>query len=161
MELAARIKKLDFRQIFLLSRVFIFQPLFIVPILKSTKKTLQICNEHFGKDHHKNTGANAFRHALWNFLICKNCYKTSKSVEKAINWSKKVSDLHENLFPNRELPRQMDLHNNQIGRKLFEEHFSEEIEIISVLKEKMKEAVQISGVGDLEKAQNKLVFIEN
>lgn len=161
MNIAARIRSLDYRQLFVISKAFLFRPLFIVPTLKATRETIRICDNNFGRSHHKNTPANAFRHALWNFLICEKCYKISGSVEKVTNWSRKITDLHEKIAPNGALARQMDLHNNHIGRKIFEEHFASEIEIISILKEKMEEAVKISDAGDIEKAQNKLVFIEN
>lgn len=161
MTIAARIKNSNFNQLFTLSIVFIQKPLFILPTLNATRKTIQICNSNFGKAHHRNTPANAVRHALWNYLICEKCYYFSRSVEKVTDWSKKITDLHEKLAPNSDLAKKMDLHNNQIGRKLFEEHISENPEIISILKEKMKEAVQISGFEEIEKARNKLVFIEN
>lgn len=161
MTIAARIKNFNLSQLFTLSKVFIQKPLYIIPTLNATRKTIRICDEHFGPDHHKNNSANAFRHALWNYLICEKCYKISGAVEKATNWSKKITDLHEKLAPNRELAKEMDLHNNHIGRQLFEKHLSEKIEIIAVLTEKMKEAVKIKNTADIEKAEGKLIFIEN
>ncbi|GHA45558.1 hypothetical protein GCM10007103_28270 [Salinimicrobium marinum] len=161
MTIAARIKSSNFHQLFTLSKVFIQKPLFIIPTLNATRKTIQICNSNFGKAHHKNTPANAFRHALWNFLICEKCYRISGSAEKVMHWSKKITDLHERLAPNKELAQRMDLHNNLVGRSLFKEHVSERIDIVIILMGKLKDAVKISEVKNIERAKNNLVFIEN
>lgn len=159
MNIAAQIKKLEFRQLFGLCKVFIGKPLLIFPTIAATKKTIEICDSNFGQGHHEDNPANAFRHALWNFLICERCYNKSKSAEKAMAWSKNITGLHEKLAPNKELARAMDLHNNQIGRKLFEEHLSEKMEIVPVLKEKMRGAIRIGSPQDVQKAKNQLVYI--
>ncbi|MFO8147657.1 MAG: hypothetical protein R6U03_09735 [Gillisia sp.] len=156
----AGIKSLNFWQFFELAKVLILKPLFIFPTYKATRETVKICNSHFGKKHHKNNSTNAFRHALWNFLICVKCYKASNSVEKASNWAEKITSLHEVLSPNSELAKIMDLHNNRIGRELFEKNTSNRISIITVLKEMMENAVQVCSVEEIETVQNRLVFIE-
>lgn len=46
------------------------------------------------------------------------CCKIS-SPEKSLNWTKRITDLHEDLFPNEALQTKMDLHNNEIGRQYF------------------------------------------
>jgi hypothetical protein len=161
MTIAARLWNSNFNQLFVLAKVFFQKPLFIIPTLNATRKTIRICNSNFGEAHHRNTPANAFRHALWNYLICEKCYQVSGSVEKVTDWSKKITDLHERLAPNRELAQRMDLHNNQIGRAMFKEHVLERIDIVTVLLEKMKEAVKIYSIEDIIRARNKMVFIEN
>lgn len=160
MAIVAGIKGLNFWQFFTLAKVLILKPLFIVPTYKATRKTVEICNTHFGKKHHKNNSTNAFRHALWNFLICEKCYKTSNSIEKTSIWAEKITSLHEMLSPNRELSKIMDLHNNRIGRELFEKSASKSINIITLLKEMMENAVQVSSIAEIENAPNRLVFIE-
>lgn len=161
MAIRARIQSLDFRQLFILSGVFISKPWYIIPTYRATRQTVKICNSHFGKLHHKNNKTNAFRHALWNFLIAKNCFKVSGSVEKAIRWSKRITDLHEDLSPNPELARKMDLHNNAVGRRIFKDTYDSRIDIIGVLKIRMEEAQMVRKHIDLEKAGHKLVYMED
>ena len=154
------IKGLNFWQFFKLARILIFKPLFIVPTFTATRKTIKICNAHFGKKHHKNNSTNAFRHALWNYLICKKCYKVSNSVEKTTVWAEKITNLHEVFSPNRELAKTMDLHNNRIGRELFEKDASNNSAIVPLLKEMMKNAAHVGTKKEIEAVKNRLVFIE-
>lgn len=37
-----------------------------------------ICDDLFDRSHHKSNKANAFRHALWNILICQKNQKQRK-----------------------------------------------------------------------------------
>lgn len=46
------------------------------------------------------------------------CCKIS-SPKKSLIWTEKITNLHEELFPNEELQTKMDLHNNEIGRQYF------------------------------------------
>ena len=160
MAIVAGIKSLNFWQFFKLAKVLIFKPLFIIPTFKATRKTVKICNALFGEKHHKNNSTNAFRHALWNFLICEKCFKISKSIEKTSEWTEKITNLHEVLSPNSELAKIMDLHNNRIGRKLFEKNTSNSIDIITLLEEMMENAVHVRSIEEIEAVQNRLVFIE-
>lgn len=160
MAIAAGIKSLNFRQFFKLAKTLILKPLLIVPTYKATKKTIETCNTLFGKKHHKNNSTNAFRHALWNFLICEKCFKVLNSIEKTSVWAEKITNLHELLSPNRELAKIMDLHNNRIGRELFEKNASNSMDIITLLKEMMGKAVQVRSIEEIEAAPNRLVFIE-
>ncbi len=160
MAIVAGIKSLNFWQFFKLAKVLILKPLFIVPTYKATKKTVKICNAYFGKKHHKNNSTNAFRHALWNFLICEKCYQVSNSIERASLWAEKITSLHEQLSPNSELAKIMDLQNNRIGRELFVKNASNSIDILSFLKEMMENAAQVSSIEEMKTVQNRLVFIE-
>ncbi|MDT0645544.1 hypothetical protein RM545_02475 [Zunongwangia sp. F260] len=160
MAISARLRKMDFRGVWLLVRLSVSNPRFAFATYKATKETLKTCNGLFGERHHKNGKANAFRHALWNYLISENCYKISGSSEKSRFWSKKVTDLHEKLSPNEELEREMDLHNNEVGRKLFKKYAGSKMAIIDLLKGMMDTARQIEKPEELQKAKNKLVFIE-
>ena len=161
MALAASIKNLSFKQFLVLGKVFAFNPQFIIPTWKATRKTLKICDRRFGQDHHKNTPANAFRHALWNFIICEKCHKIAKSSDKAKSWSKKITDLHEKLLPNSELEKRMDLHNNGIGRSLFEKHILKTLNAPSILTGKMETATKIRTVEEINRVKDELVYIEN
>lgn len=160
MAIRAGLTSLGFRQLLKLSGAFILNPRYLLPTLRATKETVSICNELFKKSHHGNNRSNAFRHALWNFKISKKCLKAAGSIEKASAWAKKITDLHEELLPNDELAKRMDLHNNRIGRNLFRKYAEPELDIIPVLLKMMKNAQKISDIQELEKLAKDLVFTE-
>lgn len=149
-------------EVFQLFTVSIRQPRFIIPTMKATRQSIKICDELFGDDHHENNRTNAFRHALWNYLICEESYEVCESVEKAVDWSKKITDLHEKLAPNDKRAKLMDLHNNRIGRSIFKRFYSEEnLDIIMLLKEEMKKAIKVSKTEEINAHQDHLVYIED
>lgn len=136
------------------------RPLFLVPTVKATKDCIRISTENYGKLHHKNGPANAFRHAFWNYLIAKRCFRWSKDEETVVNWSKKVTDWHEDAFLNDELAKEMDLHNNAVGRFLFRKNpASSEQEAIEILKKMTLNSTKIDLKTDLSKLKNQLVHI--
>ena len=159
--LVKRLRNLSFKNFFILGGVFILKPFLIVPTYKGTKKTISTCNDCFGKKHHGDTRSNAFRHALWNYLICEQCFEIAGSIEKAINWSKRITDLHEDLSPNSKLAKEMDLHNNRIGRDLFAENHKIQLDHVEELQKMTRNAVKISSVEDIKAAKNELVYIED
>lgn len=141
--------------------LFIRHPFNLIPTILATYQTVKISDEHFGRLHHKNNSANAFRHALWNFLIAKKCSAWRRNKRKAIRWSAKITDWHEEFSPNAPLEKEMDLHNNHIGRKLFIQNDEKSIEkFIEVLKEKAEDSKFIGSVEDLKEYSNDLVYIE-
>ena len=72
-----------------------------------------------------------------------------------------MTSLHEELMPNHPLEKEMDLHNNEVGRLVFKELKAESIEvIIQFIKQKSEEAVQIKTVEETDKLKGVLVFIE-
>tara|TARA_R110000850_G_scaffold271031_2_gene404897 strand:- start:293860 stop:294366 length:507 start_codon:yes stop_codon:yes gene_type:complete len=159
-----RIKNLSFKQFFLLAGTFIKRPRYFFPTHRATLKTVQICDRLFKRAHHKNNVTNAFRHGLWNVLIAKKCFSKNNSVEKSVEWAKTITDLHEKLAPNAKLEMTMDLHNNEIGRNFFAEkqmQNMEEEKIIAVLKEKMKTAVKVSSIEEIEENKSEFVYIED
>lgn len=159
-----RIKRLSIRQFFILLRVFISKPHYIFPTHKATLETLHICDRKFGKAHHKHGRENAFRHALWNIIIAKNCYKPGKNVQSVVNWAEKVTTLHEKLAPNEPLETAMDLHNNHIGLELFvnEQLYDESLEKAKeVLLKAVKNSLKITAISDIENAKNQMVHIED
>jgi hypothetical protein len=94
-------------------------PFMLWPTVKATRACLRAADLHFGKQHHRNTPANAFRHAYWNFLIAHECYNISGQAEKSALWAQAITDWHEEAFVNHDLAKQMDLHNNAVGRTVF------------------------------------------
>lgn len=156
-----RIKNMNFKELFSISKVFIRKPRYIFPTYKATIQTIKICDELYAAEHHNDGKENAFRHALWNYLICKKCYHISDSVELARNWSDHITGLHEKLSPNQKLAKAMDLHNNRIGQLIFKGEENSAEEIIKLLQQNMEEAVKLSTVEFPESVQNKLVYIED
>lgn len=160
MAIWARIKNLNFKQFFVLAQHFTLHPTYIIPTYEATQESVSICNRLFGKSHHKDNKANAFRHALWNFLIAQYCFRGNNSVKKSLEWARKITHLHEQLSPNEELAKIMDLHNNQQGRNLFEQGITEE-NIVAVLQQEMKKALKVSTTNEAKKATQQLIYIEN
>ena len=95
-------------------------PLFSIMGFFAILRSFSLAQKHFPKAHSNNGIGNAFRHSLWNCLILMYCCKIS-SPQKALDYCKKMTDLHEELFPNEPLETKMDLHNNQVGINLFME----------------------------------------
>jgi hypothetical protein len=69
--------------------------------------------------------ADAYRHIIWNYLLCKYFADPQKTIGRitniteCTNYVKELTDAHEN-YTNNELSHAMDFHNNYIGRYLFE-----------------------------------------
>lgn len=53
------------------------------------------------------------------------------------------------------------IYNNEVGRRIFEDCYNNDIDIVSVLRTKMEQAVKVSQPDDIEKAKHQLVFIED
>jgi len=156
------IKGLKFRQVTVLTGLFLRHPLFMFSTTRATFLAMRIAEEEFPDIHGKHNKANAFRHALWNMLITKKCSRFSKDLESVLSWTKRITDWHEEFSPNEELAKMMDLHNNRVGRKMYKEVFYEYTEeIVKLMKEKLLEAIQIASVLEFEKHQNKLVYLED
>ncbi|WP_343487018.1 hypothetical protein [Allomuricauda sp. d1] len=135
-------------------------PVFIVPAMCATRKTVAKSYQLYGKKHHVNGTANAFRHALWNYTIAKACSKWSKNKERVLRWTEEITDWHENAFPNKKLAMLMDMHNNKVGRSLYEKHPDMELEaIVTKLKEMTEKSVLIHGESDLACHEDNLVHI--
>ena len=124
--------------------------------------TMKIAQSEFPNIHGKHNKANAFRHALWNILIAKKCAKFSKNNELILSWTKRVTDWHEEFSPNEEIAKMMDLHNNTIGRQLFEEFYKKDVNtIVKLMNDQLQAAVKITSVLGTEKNQNLLVYLED
>lgn len=140
------ISSLSIQKLFRLLFLFLRHPLFAILSFYATQKTFRYSQRHFPKTHSKDGKGNAFRHAYWCCMIMMYCSKIS-SPHKALDWCKKITDMHEELFPNQPLQKKMDLHNNEVGMKLFMEmlqgihrQFFEPSFFIPILKEKLKTA---------------------
>jgi len=141
--------------------LFMRHPFNLIPTFLATYQCVEISNEHYGTLHHKNNKTNAFRHALWNYLIAKKCSRWRRNKRKAIRFAQKITDWHEEFSPNAPLEKEMDLHNNHIGRKLFIQENEESVEkFVNFLKEKVESSQLIASIEDIKKNSNSLVHIE-
>lgn len=160
MNIGKRILQLSPGQLFKLVFVLLSRPLWIWPTWRATLETLRICDRKFGKMHHKNGKENAFRHAIWNFILGQKVQKKTKNIQKSANWAQKITDLHEKMAKSEILDTAMDLHNNAIGRILLTDHSeAKEGEIIRVIEEKLEHAIQVSKIEEMETIENELVYI--
>ena len=160
MNLFAVLKRVDFKNI--LKGVFIglSRPHFILPTIKATKDCIAISTKNYGKLHHKNGPANAFRHAFWNYLIAKRCFNWQRNEEAVLVWAKKVTDWHEDSFPNKQLAKAMDLHNNEVGRFIFVKNTEKtEQEIVELLRKMTLESIKIDEKSTLSEHKNRMVHI--
>lgn len=134
---------------------------FIWPTIKATKQAVTIATCYFGGSHHKNTPANAFRHALWNFLIASKCSQWSKNETKIHNWAKKITGLHELLLPGNELADAMDLHNNAVGLHVYAVSKTRPLEeVLSLLLTMVKRSIKITSMEEVIKApKDQLIHI--
>ncbi|MFC6860607.1 DUF6973 domain-containing protein [Zunongwangia atlantica] len=158
MAIGARIRQLNFKEIFILLKLFLPQPFYIFPTYRATRETLKLCDRLFGKKHYQDNRENAFRHAYWNFLIAEKVFQKNNSVEESIIWAKKITDLHERMAPNKALARAMDLHNNDVGRNIFSNNPKENA--VERLQDLMISAVKITEPELSKFDKNQLVFIE-
>lgn len=155
------VKSLQVKYLFHLFVLGLKHPLYSYATIKATIQTFSICYQRFPNNHGGDNRANAFRHSLWNILIAKESSRFSKTMKANLDWTKKITDLHEELNPNDLLPMQMDLKNNELGRKWSVQlnHATiEEIEDFLIMK--LESAVKINSKSTLEEIDN-LVFLED
>ncbi|MFP2997859.1 hypothetical protein ABN763_18240 [Spongiivirga sp. MCCC 1A20706] len=166
MSIRQLIRSLSFKQLWGLTLLFIRRPLLLYPTAHATRVTYSICNKKFGKKHHKNGQANAFRHAVWNVLIIVKCLKWNSNKIKCMAWAKRITDWHEDFAPNEPLARAMDLHNNNIGRQVFADFYKKEgknvtEKVIEQLTIMTKSAIFITEMNQIKPDLKALVYIEN
>ena len=158
------IRSLKYRQLKSAFFLFLKRPLFIYPTLKATAEAYRASQREFPKTHQLNGKGNAFRHALWNMILCKECSKWTTNKEKAVTWAKTITNWHEELSPNKPLDKAMDLHNNKVGRELFKELNVKYAKLnvsmlIDSLKEKLKTSVKIETILEMNNHKEALVYI--
>ncbi|WP_435182331.1 DUF6973 domain-containing protein [Cellulophaga omnivescoria] len=160
MKIWTRIKSLSIRQFFKLSLLFLRHPLLLGPSIKATKQTFALCNTYYPDGHGKSNKGNAFRHAVWNALLCTYTLKRTKSKQKSVFWAQKVTDLYEKVTNNNELDELMDLQNNAVGRLYFFNYADKkESELIDFILEKSKVAEKIANAKDIKLYPANMVYI--
>lgn len=155
------IKGLNFKQLFSLTVWFLKHPIFMICTVRATVLTFRISQREFPNIHGLHGKANAFRHALWNILIASKCHKIDKNLESVLNWTKEITDWHEYFSPNEELMRNMDLHNNRIGRDFYKSNLNNKLDDLErKLMSKLSDAVLVTSVEEIERIENDLVYLE-
>lgn len=140
----------------------ISKPLLLVPTVWATIESVLFAERYFHEPHGGRGIANAFRHAAWNLLIAKNC-SVFTTKEKAVDWAKFTTDLHEECFPNEPFDHEMDLHNNRIGREIFEKLSIQKLskkEMITELIDKSESAVGLTDEREFSNHRNEMVYFE-
>ncbi len=143
-------------------RGLISNPLLLIPTVWATIESILFSELHFHEAHGGRGVANAFRHAAWNLLIAKNC-SVFTSKEKAFEWAKFITDLHEECFPNEPFDHEMDLHNNRIGREVFEKLSKNKLskkQMIAALVKKSNSAVGLTDEKEFERYKKELVYFD-
>lgn len=158
------IKTLNFKQLLSLTKIFIYHPLMLFPTIKATVICYRVSNKLYPELHHLNNKANAFRHALWNALLVNEAIKWNRNLPKSVLWAKKITDWHEHFSPNKPLEKVMDLHNNEIGRKLGEELYLNKKdvkreEIIELIQDKASKSKKIESLKEIKNFKNDLVHL--
>ncbi|ALR32066.1 hypothetical protein ATE47_16750 [Chryseobacterium sp. IHB B 17019] len=148
------IKTLSLKKIMRLLSLVLPHPIFSLLSFYATAQAFTIAQKKFPKTASNNGIGNAFRHALWTCFIMMYCCKVS-SPRKALNFCKRITDMHEDLFPNKPLETKMDLHNNKIGMDYFMEllpgihrQFFEKGFFIDALEKKMADAKVLKNPDD-------------
>lgn len=154
-------KNLNFKQIGALFVWFLKHPIFMLATCKATIITLKIAQKEFPNIHGLHNKANAFRHAIWNVFIAIECNKFCTDENITLQWTKQITDWHEEFSPNEKMPKLMDLHNNALGREYFTSLKNKsKSEIIEIILIKLNKAVKINATSKLEEIEN-LVFLKD
>ena len=156
------VKALNFKQLLSLVGWFFKHPPYMVATVFATVQTFRIAQKYFPYIHGRYNTANAFRHALWNVLIAKKCYRISGNLSKAILWAKTITDWHEEFAPNDALAKAMDLHNNQVGREMYVQFANTTLdEMADTIEAELDRAVKISAISQIAQVSGKMVYIED
>ena len=140
-------------------------PLFAILYTYASFKAFAKAKELYPETNSNNGKGNAFRHSYWCCLIMMYFCKVS-SPEKSLKWCEKLTNMHEDLFPNKPLETKMDLHNNRVGMDYFmslvpgiHRQFFESSFFIEELRKRTENAVLIRSV-DEEVDENQLIYLE-
>lgn len=130
----------------------LLHPLFAFLFTYASAKAFTKAKELYPESNSNNGEGNAFRHAYWCCLVMMYFCKVS-SPEKSLKWCEKLTNLHEELFPNKPLETKMDLHNNKVGMDYFmsllpgvHRQFFESSFFIKELQKKTEEAILVTSL---------------
>lgn len=161
MKLWVRIKKLSLPSLLGFGWILIRRPHLIFPVYQVTQRTMQICNERFGKAHFNAGKANAFRHALWNYLLCRKVNGIINNPIHSALFTERLVNYYEKVTRNEVMDRRMDDHNNAIGRNIFLSNLDEnEEKMIDFMQNEAKNAQKVSQIEGFSNMGNKLVYLK-
>ncbi|MPT30521.1 MAG: hypothetical protein E2600_02415 [Chryseobacterium sp.] len=159
------LKSLTFKKLLKVFSIGIMHPLFAVLYTYASFKAFAKAKELYPETSSNNGEGNAFRHAYWCCLIMMYFCKVS-SPKKSLKWCEKLTDMHEDLFPNEPLETKMDLHNNRVGMDYFmsllqgvHRQFFESSFFIKELHERTKNGILITSE-DEEVEKDVLIYLE-
>ncbi|MCG2793848.1 MAG: hypothetical protein L6262_09930 [Weeksellaceae bacterium] len=159
------LRSLTFNKLLKVFSIGIRHPLFAFLYTYASLKAFAKAKELYPASSSNSGIGNAFRHAYWCCLVMMYFCKIS-SPEKALTWCKRLTAMHEDLFPNKALETKMDLHNNRVGMDYFmsllqgvHRQFFESSFFIEELQKKAKYAVLITSA-DEEVDRTKLIYLE-
>ena len=159
------LKSLTFSKLLKVFSIGIMHPLFAFLYTYASLQAFQKAKELYPKTNSNSGKGNAFRHAYWCCLIMMYFCKVS-SPEKSLKWCKKLTDMHEDLFPNQPLETKMDRHNNQVGMDYFmsllpgvHRQFFESSFFVDELRKRTKNAVLIKSL-DEQVGSDVLIYLE-
>ena len=159
------LKSLNFSKLLKVFSIGIMHPLFAFLYTYASLRAFQKAKELYPKTNSNSGKGNAFRHAYWCCLIMMYFCKVS-SPEKSLKWCKKLTDMHEDLFPNQPLETKMDRHNNQVGMDYFmsllpgvHRQFFESSFFVDELRKRTKNAVLIKSL-DEQVGSDVLIYLE-
>ena len=156
------IKGVRFKKLKSVLLFFFKHPVFMISTVIATFNAVRVSQKEFPNTHGFHNKANAFRHALWNIFIAKECSRFSKNNYEIILWTKEFTDWHEDFAPNEELAKTMDLHNNYIGREMFLNTTHKDYkQWIPFVKKQLQQAVLIVSIKDVVNYPTQLVYLES
>lgn len=112
------VRSLTFGKMLKLLQITLPNPVFSLLAFYATVKSFVLAQKYFPQTNSNDGIGNAYRHALWCCLIMMYCCKVS-SPEKSLKFCRRITEMHEELFPNEPLQKKMDLHNNEVGMAFF------------------------------------------
>ena len=86
------IKGVRFKQLKSVLLFFFKHPVFMISTVIATFNAVRVSQKEFPNTHGFHNKANAFRHALWNIFIAKECSRFSKNNYEIILWTKEFTD---------------------------------------------------------------------
>jgi hypothetical protein len=158
------------------------KPALASPIKKATEKANSLTESNYPESGKWRDKADAFRHAIWNVLICKYVGENKNKISDCTKIAEEFTTIHETgaekpsymTDVDWELDKKMDLHNNRKGREIFETMASivkvglfkvnrvstpSEDLIVNQIKNKLYTATKISNSTDLSPYDSRLVYI--
>lgn len=161
---------------------FVWHPALASPIKKATEESISLTASNYPNISAYQNKADAFRHAIWNVLICKYIGEDKNEISDCTERAEDFTTKHETGADKPstmtdeawKLDQQMDLHNNAQGRKYFESvawivkegwfkvkrvRAPSVDELVTGIKNKLNSARKISTATDTSKYPSNLVYI--